>query len=146
MTKKIILLGSTGSIGDSTLNVISKNKSKFRIRLLTTNKNVKKIYKQAIKHNVKNVVINDKNSFYKYYNKFDKKKIKVFFNLNDFLIINKSRVDFVVSAISGLDGLEPTIKIIKHTKNLCIANKESIICGWKFINKELKKIKQILFP
>ena len=53
MTKKIILLGSTGSIGDSTLNVISKNKSKFRIRLLTTNKNVKKIYKQAIKHNVK---------------------------------------------------------------------------------------------
>ena len=79
MTKKIILLGSTGSIGDSTLNVISKNKSKFRIRLLTTNKNVKKIYKQAIKHNVKNVVINDKNSFYKYYNKFDKKKIKVFF-------------------------------------------------------------------
>ena len=146
MTKKIILLGSTGSIGDSTLNVISKNKSKFRIRLLTTNKNVKKIYKQAIKHNVKNVVINDKNSFYKYYNKFDKKKIKVFFNLNDFLIINKSRVDFVVSAISGLDGLEPTIKIIKHTKNLCIANKESIICGWKFINKELKKNKTNFIP
>ena len=62
------------------------------------------------------------------------------------MIINKSRVDFVVSAISGLDGLEPTIKIIKHTKNLCIANKESIICGWKFINKELKKNKTNFIP
>ena len=123
MAKKIILLGSTGSIGESTLNALSKKKTKFKIKLLTTNRNVKKIYKQAIKYNVKKIVINDKNLFYKYKSIFDKKKIKVFFNLQDFLIRNKIKVDFVVSAISGLDGLEPTIKIIKHTKNLCMANK-----------------------
>ena len=144
MTKKIILLGSTGSIGESTLNAISKKKTKFKIKLLTTNRNVKKIYKQAVKYNVKKIVINDKNLFYKYKSKFDKKKIKVFFNLKDFLIRNKIKVDFVVSAISGLDGLEPTIKIIKHTKNLCMANKESIICGWMLIDKELKKMRQTL--
>ena len=68
------------------------------------------------------------------------KKIKVFFNLKDFLIRNKIKVDFVVSAISGLDGLEPTIKIIKHTKKIAIANKESIICGWNLIEKELEDI------
>jgi 1-deoxy-D-xylulose-5-phosphate reductoisomerase len=59
MTKKIILLGSTGSIGESTLNAINKKKTKFKIKLLTTNRNVKKIYKQAIKYNVKKIVIND---------------------------------------------------------------------------------------
>ena len=41
--------------------------------------------------------------------------------------------------ISGLEGLEPTLKIIKHTKKIAIANKESIICGWNLINKEIKK-------
>ena len=146
MTKKIILLGSTGSIGESTLNAISKKKTKFKIKLLTTNRNVKKIYKQAVKYNVKKIVINDKNLFYKYKSIFDKKKIKVFFNLKDFLIRNKIKVDFVVSAISGLDGLEPTIKIIKHTKNLCMANKESIICGWMLIDKELKKNETNFIP
>ena len=46
-----------------------------------------------------------------------------------------------MSSIVGLDGLEPTLKLIKYTKNIAIANKESIICGWKLIKKELKKYK-----
>jgi 1-deoxy-D-xylulose-5-phosphate reductoisomerase len=50
-----------------------------------------------------------------------------------------------MSSISGLDGLEPTLKIIKHTKKIAIANKEAIICGWNLIKKELKKIKQNLY-
>ena len=44
-----------------------------------------------------------------------------------------------MSSIVGLDGLSPTIKIIKHTKNIAIANKESIICGWNLLNFQLKK-------
>ena len=44
-----------------------------------------------------------------------------------------------MSAISGFDGLKPTLNIIKHTKVIAIANKESIICGWKLIKKEIKK-------
>ena len=44
-------------------------------------------------------------------------------------------------AISGINGLEPTLKIIKYSKKLALANKESIICGWNLIKKELKKIK-----
>ena len=146
MRKDIILLGSTGSIGKSTLNVIRKNKSKFRLILLTTNKNVKKIYEQALEFNVKKVVINDIKKFNKFSYKFKKKKIKVFFKINEALKSNKKKVYFAVSAISGLEGLEPTINIIKHTKNLGIANKESIICGWKFINKELRKYKTNFIP
>ena len=60
MPKNLYLLGSTGSIGRSTLKVIEKNKTDFKIKLLTTNSNVKKIYNQALKFNVKTVVIYDK--------------------------------------------------------------------------------------
>ena len=51
-----------------------------------------------------------------------------------------------MSSISGLDGLEPTLKIIKHTKKIAIANKESIICGWNLINKEIKKNSTVFIP
>ena len=50
-----------------------------------------------------------------------------------------------MSSIVGLDGLEPTLKLIKYTKKIAIANKESIICGWNLIKKELKKIKLNLY-
>ena len=48
--------------------------------------------------------------------------------------------------MSGLDGLEPTLKIIKFTKKIAIANKESIICGWNLIKKKLKKNKTKFIP
>ena len=139
MIKDLILLGSTGSIGETTLNIIHKNKKDYKIRLLTTNKRIKKIYHQALKFNIKKVVIFDKKKFSKYSPDFKKKKIKVFFTVKEALKNEKKKIHFGISAISGIDGLEPTIDIIKHVKNLGIANKESIICGWKFIKRELKK-------
>ena len=74
MIKDLILLGSTGSIGTSTLNVIRKNKANFKIKLLTTNKNVNKILSQAIEFNVKKVVVFDKNKFERFKSKFKKKE------------------------------------------------------------------------
>ncbi len=138
MIKEIIILGSTGSIGLSTLNVIKKNPKDFRIKLLSTNSNIKKIYNQASKHNVKKVVINNKKKFYKYKDLFKKKKIRVFFDIGDALETLNKKVYFTISAISGIQGLEPTLKAIKYSMNIGIANKESIICGWKFLKKELK--------
>ena len=51
-----------------------------------------------------------------------------------------------MSSIVGLDGLSPTIKIIKHTKKIAVANKESIICGWNIINKNLKRYQTEFIP
>ena len=79
MIKDIFILGSTGSIGLSTLKVLKKEKKNFKIKILTTNKNVKKILNQAINFNVKNVVIFDESKFHKYEKNFIKNKIKVFF-------------------------------------------------------------------
>tara|TARA_Y100000816_G_C26089586_1_gene575580 strand:+ start:341 stop:1507 length:1167 start_codon:yes stop_codon:yes gene_type:complete len=139
MIKSLILLGSTGSIGLSTLKVVKKHKKKFKIKLLSTNNNIKKIYEQAVQFNVKKIIIYDKNKLIKYSNFFKKKKIKIYSSVSEALKKDKKKIYFAISAISGINGLGPTIEVIKHTKNLGIANKESIICGWKFIKKELKK-------
>ena len=146
MMKNLLILGSTGSIGTTTLKIIKKNKKKFKIKLLTTNKNINKIYKQALEFKVNKIVIHDKKKYFQYLHKFKKDKINVYKTVDEALINNKSRAFLAVNGISGIAGLEPTLKIIKYTKNLAIANKESIICGWKFILRELKKHKTNFIP
>ncbi len=146
MSKDLIILGSTGSIGKSALNIVRKNKKKFKIKLLTTNQNIKKIYEQAIEFNVKQIVIFDKDKYIKFKQKFKNKKIKVFFNIKDVFINNKFKVFLTINGISGINGLEPTLDLIKYSNNIAIANKESIICGWKFIYKELIKYKSNFIP
>ena len=146
MKKKIAILGSTGSIGKTTINIIKKNKKSFNICLLSTNKNIKEILKQAYYFNVKNLIIADKEKFDYLKNNKKYKKMNIYNNFNDLNKIFKKKIDYTMSSISGLDGLEPTLKIIKHTKKIAIANKESIICAWNLINKEIKKNSTIFIP
>ena len=146
MKKKIVILGSTSSIGKSLLNIIKKDKKKFEIKLLTANTNYKVLIKQAKQFNVKNLVITDLESFKKSKNFYKGKKIKIFKNFNEFKTILPKKIDYVMSAISGIGGLLPTYKIIKHTKLIAIANKEAIVCGWPLIQKELKKNKTKFIP
>ncbi len=139
MTKDIFLLGSTGSIGETTLKVIKKDKSNFNVKLLSTNKNAERIYKQAIQFGVKKIVIFDKNSYLNNFKKFKERKIKVYLTIEEAFRKNKKKSFLTINGISGIEGLEPTLDIIKYSDNLAMANKESIICGWQFIRKELKK-------
>ena len=136
MINEVVILGSTGSVGSSTLSSIYKNK-KFKVKLLSTNKNVKKLLKQAIEHNVKNVIIENETKYLKYRKIFKKKKINLYLGHKNINIILKKRVNFCINSISGIYGLEPTLAIIPFTKKILIANKESIICGWHLISKKL---------
>ncbi len=146
MKKKIAIFGSTGSIGITTLNILKKDKKNFEIVLLSTNNNAQKIFKQANEFNVRNVIIKNHDQFIKWKSKFAKKKIKIFNNYENFQNIFKKKINYSINAISGLDGLEPTLKIIKYTSQIAIANKESIICGWNLIKKELKKYNTKFIP
>ena len=145
MKKKIAILGSTGSIGKSLIEIIKKDKKNFDIILLTADNNYKEILKQAKIFNVKNLIITDEKSF-KELKKKDLSNINIFNNYDSFDKIFKKKIDYVMSSISGICGLEPTIKIIKHTKKIAIANKEAIICGWHLIKKDLKKFKTLFVP
>ena len=142
--KKIIILGSTGSIGKQTLEIIKKDKKNFKIILLSTDKNINLLLKQIKIFNVKNVVVSDKKKYEILKKKL--KKINILPNFNSVDKKIKGKADYVMSAISGLEGLHPTLKIIKKTKRIAIANKESIICGWELIQKELKKYKTEFIP
>ena len=144
--KKISILGSTGSIGKSTLKVIKKDKKNFNVILLSANNNYKKLVQQAKEYKVKNVIIKNKIYFKKVKNLLKKNKTKVYSGdvpLNN--IISK-KIDFTMAAIVGIAGLQPTIDAIKISKNVGIANKESIICGWSLINKKLKQYKTKFIP
>ena len=145
MKKDIIILGSTGSIGSSTIASISKS-NKFKIKLLTTNKNAKKILKQAILFKVKNIIIEDKEIFRKYYHIFKKNKINAHLGIKNIDKIINKKVSYCVNSISGIEGLGPTLKTIPITKNILIANKESIICAWDLIKKKLDKYKTQFIP
>ena len=144
MKIKIAILGSTGSIGKSTLEVINKDKKNFDIILLTANNNYKKLIQQAKQFRAKNVLIQNK----KYYAKVKKslKKTKVFSgDVSITNIINK-KIDYTMSAIVGLAGLQPTIDAIKISKVVALANKETIICGWKILSRLIKKYKTEIAP
>ena len=136
MKKKICILGSTGSIGISTLEIISKDKKNFDVMLLSCNNNYKLIISQAIKFRPKYIYSNNSILIKKIKYFCQKKKIIIIRDLNS---LKKIKFDITVSAISGIAGLLPTLNIIKFSNKILIANKESIICGWKFIYKELKK-------
>ena len=146
MRRKIAVLGSTGSIGKSTLEVIKKDKRNFDVILLSANKNYKKLIQQAKQFNAKNVLIKN-SSFYEVVNNSLKKtKTKVH---SGNISINKiilGKLDYTMSAIVGLAGLQPTIDAIKISKTVAIANKETIICGWQILSKLIKKYKTKIVP
>ena len=145
MKKKIAILGSTGSIGKTLIEIIKKDKKNFDVILLTADKNYKEILKQAKILKVKNLIITDKKAYLNLsQNKLRNRKI--FNNYDCFNKIFKKKIDYVMSSISGINGLIPTIKIIKFTKKIAIANKASIICGWHLIKKDLKKFKTSFIP
>ena len=139
MKKKIAILGSTGSIGKTLLDIIRKDPKNFEIILLTANKNYKLLLKQAKEFKVRNLIITNKKKFDLIKNNSIKLNLNIYDNFLNFSKIFTNKVDYTMSSITGINGLEPTLKIIKYSKRIAIANKESIICGWNLINKELKK-------
>tara|TARA_B100001057_G_scaffold261737_1_gene261994 strand:- start:5426 stop:6589 length:1164 start_codon:yes stop_codon:yes gene_type:complete len=146
MKKKIAILGSTGSIGKTLLDIIGKDRKNFEIILLTADENYKLLYKQAKKFNVKNLIITNSSKFNLLKKKNKRKNLNIYNNFNYLKKIFNGKVDYSMSSITGINGLEPTLNIIKYSKKIAIANKESIICGWNLINQELKKYKTQFIP
>tara|TARA_B100001248_G_scaffold17754_1_gene11782 strand:- start:343 stop:1509 length:1167 start_codon:yes stop_codon:yes gene_type:complete len=144
MKKQISILGSTGSIGLNVLNIIDKKKNIFKANVFSANKNYRLICNQIKKYKPKYFVISNESVF----NKIKKKKIKnKTLIIKDYNEINKKfKSDITVSAIPGLAGLEPTINLIKSSKKILIANKESVICGWDLIKKKANKFKTKIIP
>ena len=145
MKKNISILGSTGSIGLNVLNLINEKRSLFRINILAANKNYKLICDQIVKYKPKVFIVSDYKIFEKVKKKFNKRNIIIINNLeNQKNYLNKS--DITVAAIPGIAGLRPTIELIKKSKRILIANKESVICGWNLIKSIAYKNNTKIIP
>ena len=144
MKKKIAILGSTGSIGRSTLEVVKRDIKNFDVILLSANNNYKKLIQQAKQFKAKNVLIKNEKFYLKVRNSL--KKTKVYTGNISIKIIVPKKIDYTMSAVVGLAGLQPTIDAIKISKTVVLANKEAIICGWQILSKLFKKYKTKIIP
>ena len=144
MKRSISILGSTGSIGLTALNIISKKKSLFSINLLAADKNYKLICNQINKFKPKVFLINNYETYYKVKKSFIRKNTLIINKLEDKKNLKKSNI--TIAAIPGIAGLKPTIFLIKKSKRVLIANKESIICGWNLIKQSAKINNTQLIP
>lgn len=138
--KSLAIIGSTGSIGKSALKVYEDNKKYFKLKYLAANTNYKKLNYQREKYKPSKIfLLNDKKKLYE----IPKYKLT---NVNDALKSDQKKIDFVISGISGYDLISINLKLLKISKKLLIANKETIICGGKFFLNYAKKNKCQIIP
>ena len=134
---KIGIVGSTGSVGKTSLNIISKYPKDFKVELLVCDKNYRAIILQIKKFAPKYVFINNVKSFNLVQNKIKNKKIIIIFNdYEKFNKIFKAKFDKIILAIPGTEGLRYAFLLSKHSDELLVANKESIVCGGKILIKK----------
>ncbi|MCK5707349.1 MAG: 1-deoxy-D-xylulose-5-phosphate reductoisomerase [Candidatus Aureabacteria bacterium] len=145
--KTISILGATGSIGMSTIDVIRHHKDKFRIKSLQTHTNTESLFKLAVEFNVKKVVVTNEESLV-----FAKKNIPdgiMLLSGKEGLIdiATDDDVDIVVSSLVGAVGLEPTIAAIKKNKRIALANKEVLVIAGEYIHENYaSELKNNIFP
>ena len=145
--KKVAILGSTGSIGTQTLEVISDNKNIFEVELLTAFSNHTLLINQALLHKPKAIIFGDRSKEKVILNSLKNEEIEIYFgeeSLNNFL--NYCNPDVVLTALVGKSGLIPTINTIKKGIDLALANKETLVVAGSIINKLCKEKKVNIYP
>ncbi|MDE5831242.1 MAG: 1-deoxy-D-xylulose-5-phosphate reductoisomerase, partial [Clostridia bacterium] len=136
--KNVAIFGSTGSIGESTLNVIRENPDLFKAITLVAGRNIEKLIKQIEEFRPKNVYIIEKENADRLKEIY--KDINVFFGDEGMEeISNLTDFDISISALVGIAGLKPTYNMIKHGKTVALANKEVLVAGGELIMKTAKE-------
>ena len=146
MKKKITIFGSTGSIGDSTLDLVKNHPEKYEIVGLTINNNYKKLINQVKNFQPKIVSINDTRSFEKFKEINSNQSLKVVNGKDCYDEILDYETDIVVAAITGSAGLIPVVKAAKKGISIALANKESLVCSGSLITSIANKNGSIILP
>ena len=145
--KHIAILGSTGSIGTQTLEVIDSHPDKFVVEVLTANNNSRLLIKQAVKYKPNVVVIVNKGKYDLVNKELFDLGIKVYAGkeaLNE--VVENENIDIVLTALVGYSGLGPTIRAIKSGKNIALANKETLVVAGDLISRLCKKNNVDILP
>ena len=147
MKKGIAILGSTGSIGTQTLEVINEHKNLFSVEVLTANNNYDLLIKQAKKYKPNAVVIVNRDKYDKVNSELFKLGIKVYTGQKSLeQIVESEKINIVLTALVGYSGLTPTINAIKHGKKIALANKETLVVAGDLITKLSKEYNAPIYP
>jgi 1-deoxy-D-xylulose-5-phosphate reductoisomerase len=147
MKKTIAILGSTGSIGTQTLDVIAHNPDKFEVKMLTAGGNVELLIEQARKNLPDVAVIRDKKLFQRLKEGLAGTGIKTFAGQEDISVLTGAmEVDLVVGAIVGYAGLKPVISALETGKDVALANKETLVVAGSLIKEIIAKKGSKIIP
>jgi 1-deoxy-D-xylulose-5-phosphate reductoisomerase len=145
--KNISVLGSTGSIGRSSLEVIEKLSHRFKVVGLAAGRNIQLIEKQVERFSPKIVSVEKKEEAEDLRRKFKGKSIQVTFGQEGAEEVARfSENDIVISAITGIDGLRPTLAAVQEGKKVALANKESMVVAGPLIQDNIRKFGGQLVP
>lgn len=145
--KNISVLGSTGSIGRSSLEVIDNLSHRFKVVGLTAGRNTQLLEKQVEKFRPKIVSLERKEEAEDLRRKFKGKSIKITFDQEGAEeVASFSENDIVISAITGIDGLRPTLAAVQEGKKVALANKESMVVAGPLIQDMVRKFGAQLIP
>lgn len=145
--KRIALLGSTGSIGTQTLEVVRTYPDIFEISVLTANRNVDLLIAQALEFKPNVVVIVDEEGYERVSEALFPEGIKVYTGEDALAEVTEmDEIDIVLTALVGFSGLKPTIKAINVGKNIALANKETLVVAGELITKLAKEKGVNIYP
>ncbi|MBQ5896210.1 MAG: 1-deoxy-D-xylulose-5-phosphate reductoisomerase [Bacteroidaceae bacterium] len=145
--RTIAILGSTGSIGTQTLQVVEEHPDKFEVYAITANTRVDDLIQQARKFLPEAVVIADESKYAQLKEALDDLPIKVYCGYEAICQIVESKpIDIVVTAMVGFSGLRPTINAIKAGKAIALANKETMVVAGEMINELAMKHQTPILP
>ena len=145
--KKIALLGSTGSIGQQTLDVVEQNPDLFAVEVLTANNNVDLLISQAIKFMPNVVIISNEEKYGLVKDALAQYPIKVYAGCDAIAqVVEMGSIDTVVTAMVGFSGLLPTLRAVNAGKQIALANKETLVVAGQLVSDLVKKHNVRLLP
>lgn len=145
--KNIAILGSTGSIGTQTLDIIELNPELFRVSLLTANNQWELLASQALKFKPRRVVIANKNHYHSLKEALKSTNIEVLAGNEEISrAVTADEIEMVVTAMVGYSGLLPTIKAIEKSKTIALANKETLVVAGELITRLIKEYNTKIIP
>ncbi len=147
MQKQVAILGSTGSIGTQTLEVIEKNPDHFKLEILTARNNADELIAQSRKFLPNHVVIANEDKYNYVSQNLSDLPVKVYAG-NDALeqIVEMDSVDIIMSALVGFSGLQPTLRAIRAGKDIALANKETLVVGGDLVTKSAIEYRVNIYP
>jgi len=147
MKRRIAILGSTGSIGTQTLDVVRQHPDLFQVELITANNSSQALINQALEFDVNNVVICNQDKYREVADALQDKGVKVFAGIDSVCdLVTSENIDIVVASMVGFSGLRPTLAAIKAGKIIALANKETLVAAGSIVMKEAREHNAPILP